>query len=213
MNSTKELFYDWMGGNEVIFLGINSIHNAYYDKFMQTVSDIGDHEHFPIYFIAIFAFAVFSILWKVIRGKHGKWQSTGIWFGVLSMLILGYATTGLATKELKDYFSYPRPYVALAATGEVYKLEATEPKDDFRSFPSGHMTFTTFMVIALSPVLSPLLTWCGFWLILLMGWSRMALGMHFPADIIGGVLIIAPIIMILRWAVYTSLRKLFGIRC
>ena len=213
MRNTKELFYDWMGGNEVIFLGINSIRNPYYDKFMQTVSSIGDHKHFPLYFAAIFACAIFSILWKAIRGKHGKWQSTGIWFGILVMLVVGYGATGLITKGLKDHFSYPRPYIALAATGEVHKLEATTREDDFRSFPSGHMTFTTFMVIALSPVLGPLLSWCSIWLIVLMAWSRMALGMHFPADVIGAVLIMAPIMMILRWAVYTALRKLFGIRC
>ncbi len=213
MNDTKEFFYDWMGGNEVLFLGINSIHGTQYDQFMRTISWIGDHKHFPIYFAALFAYTVFSILWKAIRGKTGKWQYTGIWFGIFLMLVLGYGAMGLVTKELKDHFSYPRPYIALASTGKVHTLEVINHEDDFRSFPSGHMAFTTFMVIVLSPVLGPLLSWCGFWFIILMGWSRIALGMHFPADVIGSVLIVAPIIMVLRWAVYTSLRKLFGIRC
>ncbi len=213
MNDTKEFFYDWMGGNEVLFLGINSIHSTQYDQFMRTISSIGDHKNFPFYFAAIFAYATCSILWKIIRGKNGKWQSTGIWFGILLMLVLGYGATGFVTKELKDHFSYPRPYIALASTGKVHTLEVIDHEDDFHSFPSGHVAFTTFMVIALSPVLGPFLSWCGFWLIILMGWSRIALGMHFPVDVLGSVFAIAPIIMILRWAVYSSLRKLFGIRC
>ena len=45
----KELLYDWMGGNEVVFLGINHIRGGDYDKVMQKISWAGDHERFPLY--------------------------------------------------------------------------------------------------------------------------------------------------------------------
>ena len=213
MSGTKEFFYDWMGANEVIFLAANRFHSPGYDKAMQYISRIGEHKHFPYYFAAIMLFAVLSMVWKTVSGKRGIGQSAGIWLGIFLMLGAGYATTGLVTKGLKEHFSYPRPYIALAATGEVHKLEATEPQDDFRSFPSGHVAFTTFMVIALAPVLSGLMLHGGALLIVLMAWSRMALGVHFPADVLGSIVLIAPLIVMLRWVMYTALRKLFGIRC
>ncbi|MDX2074553.1 MAG: phosphatase PAP2 family protein [Alphaproteobacteria bacterium] len=209
----KPLLYDWAGANEVLFLAINSIRGPQYDRFMQAISWIGEHEHFPYYFAAVFAFAALSLLLKTMRGQRGKWFYMTSWLGVLLVLGVGYAATGAVTNTLKDYFAYPRPYVALVNTHQVHKLEATEPRDDFRSFPSGHVVFTTLMVMALTPMLSGLLAWGGVALIALMAWSRLSLGMHFPADVIASILIAAPLISGLRWAIYTLLRKFFNIKC
>lgn len=212
MNDLKELFYDWMGGNDVVFLTINGIRHPHYDKFMQTVSKIGDHHNFIYYFAAIALFAGCRLSWKAMTGQAGK-QSAGIWMGVLLMLLIGYGTTAIVTDQIKNHQGYPRPYIALASTGEVHMLETPKPQDDFRSFPSGHVVFTTFMVMTLWPVMGPLLSWCGVWLIMLMMWARISVGMHFPADVIGAVLITVPLVASVRWIVYTSLRKVFGIRC
>ena len=208
----KELVYDWMGGNDVIFLGINSIRDGQYDRLMQAISWIGEHEHFIYYMGALIGWVLLSALYKLARKKSVRYYLTG-WLAVFMVLGTGYAANGLVINTAKDYFAYPRPYVALASTGEVYKLEASEPQDDFRSFPSGHVSFTLFMVMALWPILGKRMAWFGVGLIVLMAWSRISLGMHFPADVLGSILITAPLMMLVRSGVHILLRKVLRIKC
>jgi membrane-associated phospholipid phosphatase len=53
------------------------------------------------------------------------------------------------------------------------------------SFPSSHATSTTAAAVVFAPLL-------GRWTALLppaMGWSRMALGVHYPSDVVSGALL------------------------
>lgn len=214
MSNTKELYYDWVGGNEVIFLGINNIRDPYYDKCMQWISLLGDHKYFPFHLGVFAAIALFTIALKAIRNKKGLWNFTTIWVGVFAVLLIGYVAVGLTTKTLKEYYSYPRPYIALASAPQtVYKLETDDPVEDFRSFPSGHAAFTTLIVVAFWPILPNFLAWCGILFIGLVCWSRISLGMHFPADVLASVFITVPLIMLVRSITYFLLRKVFRIKC
>ncbi len=213
MNGFKELLYDWMGGNEVIFLAINHLRGADYDRLMRTISWLGDHERFPLYLLIIAVYVLFALCKKTIFSERGKWFYTTGWIGVFAVLLSGYAVTGAVTYGLKEAASMPRPYVALAGKETVYKLEATEREDDYRSFPSGHVMFTAFMLTALAPMLSSFLQACGLTFLLLVAWSRVSLGMHFPSDVLAAILIMPPLISILRFYVYKLLRMLFGIKC
>lgn len=209
----KELFYDWMGGNDVLFLLINSIHGDAYDKCMWIVSWLGDHKRFPLYVSLILVIAAVSMIIRLLSGQSRMWFYFTSWLGIFVMLGSGYAVNGVVTMGIKDHFSYPRPYVALASAGDVRVLEAIDPNDDFTSFPSGHVTFSTFMVVALWPILSNFFAWSGVIFIVLVAWSRVALGMHFPADVVGGIIIAAPLIVTLRVVMYGMLRKFFRIKC
>jgi undecaprenyl-diphosphatase len=94
--------------------------------------------------------------------------------------MIGAGLTGFALyKWLKARTLRPRPCDLHASI-----LRTTAPLDEF-SFPSGHtlhaVTFTTVALAyypALAPVLIPFTV--------LVGWSRLVLGLHYPSDVLAG---------------------------
>jgi len=97
---------------------------------------------------------------------------------VARLAAVGIAAT-LVSTLLKRLFSRPRPYLA---HGEI--ALGAQPLDRF-SFPSGH----TLHAVALSAVAFvhyPLLAWALVPFTLLVAWSRVALGLHYPSDVLAG---------------------------
>ena len=133
------------------------------------------------------------------------------WVAVFMVLAAGYAAEGAIIHYAKDYFSYPRPYMVLGHDTRV--LEVRPKDDDYHSFPSGHAAFITMMIAGLWPVLSGKMKWAGVALVAGVCWSRLALGVHFPADVIGSFLFFFPMMVILRAIIYRILLKLFGLKC
>lgn len=83
---------------------------------------------------------------------------------------------------LKPLIKEPRPIVLLNGTN----LHARVFESDF-GFPSGHATEATAMALIIWFILPARWRWvCVLW-ILIVGWSRLYLGVHTPIDIVGGV--------------------------
>ncbi|MDE3059695.1 MAG: phosphatase PAP2 family protein, partial [Pseudomonadota bacterium] len=121
----------------------------------------------------------------------------------------GYAAEGIIIHYIKDYFAYPRPYITLGHDHvRVLEMRAGE---DYHSFPSGHAAFITLMVIGLWPVLSPNLRWLGTWLIFGVCWSRIALGVHFPVDVLAGYAMAFFLVIALRAIIYELMEMLLGL--
>ncbi len=137
-------------------------------------------------------FTALMMLWLWWKNK----KIDAIWFGVT------IAVAGAAIWILKHLFSRPRPPFGLVAETSA-------------SFPSGH---------ALSAVVFFLCAWYLFskiWpgknkiigikaivLILLISWSRLALGVHWMSDIIGGWVIGAIFVYISIWVYRKYLAKI-----
>ena len=124
----------------------------------------------------------------------------------------GFVAEGVMVKTLKHEFAYPRPYIALEQVRVLEYNNTVDTGDDYKSFPSGHASFATLLLVGLWPVISKGFRWIGVVLLAGVCWSRMALGVHFPADVLGGVLITLLLVLIIRAIIYSLLLKL-NIRC
>ena len=155
-----------------LLIAITSLQSSILDFFMIFVSAFGDGLFTVITF---FAFA-FALLLKVYRRE--SYFSFLIWAGPLLSWIL------------KFLIARPRP--------EGFLLEGYSLPPDF-SFPSGHVVFYTifFGLVAIYSKYLPNLSNSGRkilfavsgFLIVLVGISRVYLGVHWPTDVIGGYLL------------------------
>ncbi len=104
----------------------------------------------------------------------------------------GFTVERIIYTLLKSTIRRPRPPNSLEGITSLIKAS-----DEF-SLPSGHTCaaffFVTFLVIALSPLFIPLYLWA-----LLVGLSRVILGVHFPCDILAGALIGISIALCVTW--------------
>lgn len=102
--------------------------------------------------------------------------------GYKSILTVGMSA--LLTSGLKYVVNRPRPYVRYP--NDIVPRCSTGPF----SFPSGHtsLAFATATAITLSTrniyLAIPSYLYAGF-----VGYSRMRLGVHFPSDVLGGMII------------------------
>ncbi len=208
----KEWFYDWHGLNEWLFLQINGLRGHSYDQLMLFITQFGSYKNFHWWMLAITMFAGLSLLYRKLMKKGGLRAHAVMWLGVLVVLVVGFAANGLMVRTVKDHFSYPRPYVALEAD-QVQQIQPQEADDALRSFPSGHMAFITFLMVSLWPVAPENRKWLLMVPIALIGWSRVSLGVHFPADVMWSLLLTGTLIVLVRRACYSLLFRLFGLAC
>lgn len=207
----KSLYYDWTGLNLWLFKAINAIHGDSYDMAMVVISHLTDHHYFPYYIAFFLLYVLVTVLGRSIMNRAGTKGFVNLWVGAFAMMIMGYAINGAVIKTTKNYFEYPRPYVALKKS-EVRTLMEMPEEKAYQSFPSGHVAFVTSMVFALWPVLSVGFRWFGVVMIAVVAWSRIAVGVHFPADVLGGFVITMIVMSLLGSVAYPILHKL-GIKC
>jgi undecaprenyl-diphosphatase len=101
---------------------------------------------------------------------------------LLLAFVLAFAIELSLYKTLKKAFRRKRPFVALPEA-----VKWIVPPDEF-SFPSGH-TAGAFLMASLLSIVFP--GWgVGFFLFAAMvGYSRVALGVHYPGDVLAGSLL------------------------
>jgi undecaprenyl-diphosphatase len=165
-----------------VFRWINeSWSNPFFDKFF---SFITDSRHF--YWIII----PLIIYWLICEKAKGRWLVLSLFIGVL-------LSDQIASHVLKYLVERIRPCNALTGV-----LTPNGPSSSF-SFPSSHASNMGSSMFLLSMAFKP---WTPLFVIiaLLVGLSRIYLGLHYPSDVLGGYVLG----LLIGYSVWQGIEKL-----
>ena len=138
-----------------------SYHNFILDNLALLVSNLG----------IIYFWIVISIVLYLFGNEKGK--------DVAKRMILILLLTTIFTQLIKYLIMRPRPYT------ELSNLILLDLGTDY-SFPSGHTSTSTAMAYLLSKEYKK---WIFMLIPVVVAFSRLYIGVHYPSDILGGFLI------------------------
>lgn len=169
--SWKFFLYDWAGLNIALFQAINTGTPAALGPLVWFFSLVGSYWTAPLMMLSLWWWS--KLTTNPAHGAVVLHRLIG--FGVAFLLAFLGATV------LKLWLDFPRPPAVLGDTVRVIG-----DIEHHYSLPSGHATYAALVVGALWPLMGRrgrigLVLYAA-----LVGWSRIAAGMHFPADVLAG---------------------------
>ena len=192
----KEILYDWGGTNAWLFHLVNDARAGWLDQFMLFGTAIGDHASFVPMLCVLTLAAVCTVSRIYSRDPfHGE-QAAQLWLGAIAVFAIGYWLDGALLGWLKPVLDFPRPPLAL---GEAHVHIVGEAKFH-HSFPSGHSSFAMLVCASFWP-LGRYWRIGGVFFMLWVGLSRISLGAHFPADVLGGFFLSLLVVLVVRLAI------------
>lgn len=192
----KEIFYDWGGANVWLFHAINNIRFEWLDKLMLLGTNLGGHTLFPVYLVLLALFALHAL--SKPEQDFTQYQARARrWVAVIAVFSLSYWLDGLLLGYLKPVLDFPRPPLALLPQS----LHIIGAPEYHHSLPSGHSSFAMMSVASLWPLLNRSGRFAGAAFVLWVGFSRVSLGMHFPADVMAGYLLSLVVVLLAYMAI------------
>ena len=165
--------------NKAFYNFDDSIFKATYDlelnfpwvaKLARFISYFGDHGYF---FIAL---VVVLCIFRKTR-KIGVTLAIGMIIGVLVNNVF-----------LKNLIARPRPYDTVSLFKDYWLAHSNVLMNSY-SFPSGHTTMASVIGVGLFLTVNKKFRWAFLLIPLLMGWSRIALFVHYPSDVLFGLIV------------------------
>jgi undecaprenyl-diphosphatase len=155
-----QIFQHIQTWDEIAILRIVARRRTSITKFMKFMSLMGDGYLWAVLVVAFYAFSDVTSRWLFVG-------------------LAGFAVELVAYKIIKQVTTRQRPFRTNASI-----LHLVVPQDEY-SFPSGHTAAATVSALLFSaaiPVLSPIF----FSVAMLIGMSRIYLGVHYPSDVAMG---------------------------
>lgn len=140
--------------------------NPVFDKIMPVITSTGNWR--PVAVLA-------GLFWLWKGGNKGRWA-------VLYAAVAWSAADFLNSNFIKEILDRPRPCLTLP---DVHLLVGCGMS---YSFPSGHAV-TSFALAVFLTLVYPRAKWVLFPLAFLISYSRIAVGVHYPFDILAGMLV------------------------
>lgn len=178
-------FYDLSGLNEKIFIAINKATNqgSFIPKTLLLISQFFSIEKFAIYYLIICALLYFQ---AKKTGEINKFFTEPY----LRLVRAGtcYAIFGFVYAGLKFSVNLPRPFCSLP-TSKFLTIANITSERCLSSFPSAHSGMTIIICYYLWPYLNKFARIFAVAISVAVATSRITLAMHYPSDIIYGILL------------------------
>jgi membrane-associated phospholipid phosphatase len=189
-----DLFYNFLGLNQKLFLLINhGANTSILPYIFQTISWFLAITHFATYYIIYCIYSYISL--KKIQGQNQFLINFWNQYNMLGRSGLTYAIYGLVYAILKFSINLPRPFCSLAKQ-DFMTIANTASERCLSSFPSSHTGLGLLIAYFIWPYLSFKQKIIAILGIVLVAISRIALAMHYPADIIYSCFIATMVIII-----------------
>ena len=168
----KAILYDWGGLNSALFQLVNEATPPILMPLAWIFSNfLGNYWTAPLVMLG---------LWAWSRSTAEAERALAIRRQLLQFVV-GFGIAFAIASLLKLWLDFPRP---AAVFGQMDHVLGTV--EEHYSLPSGHSTYAALVAGALWPLtgIRHRLALAAY--VVLVGWSRIAAGMHFPADVLAG---------------------------
>jgi undecaprenyl-diphosphatase len=132
--------------------------------------------------VVVGEYLVYAVLLFVALCMFREWHQRRykrLWGYVAAVLAAFVARYGV-TEIIRHFYHHERPYIAFNIPHLL--------TDTLYSFPSGHTIFMFALATGIYRI-NKRLAWCLYGLGLLIGVARVAGGIHYPSDILGGAVL------------------------
>ncbi len=167
---------------------------GFFDFLLTSITRLGDD-------------GIFLILLSLVLMVFKKTRKVGA--AMLGAIIVGALFTNISIKPI---IARPRPYVNEAHIFHKWWIDAGSHLESEFSFPSGHTTSAMAAMTGLFFTTNKKVSWTAFIFAVVMGITRIYLCVHYPSDVLGGLVVgfLAGLISYLIVnAMYNSNVKLF----